>query len=134
MRITERQLGDVAVIDLRGALAGPKAVELFDAAVRRHCRDGTRKVVANLGEVPSVDLAGLAAVDAYGPADRGATLTLACVTRRIHDLIVIARLVTVFDTFDSIDDACGTAAPPTARRAGAAACRLGVIHRFLRRA
>jgi anti-sigma B factor antagonist len=138
MRITERQLGEVAVIDLRGALAGPKAVEMFDAAVRRRCRDGTRKVVANLGEVPSVDLAGLGAlVDAYmALRQTGATLTLACVTKRIHDLVVITRLVTIFDTFDSVDDAAGgmAAAADRAKAPELPLPSLGVIHRFLRRA
>jgi anti-sigma B factor antagonist len=138
MTITERQWGDAAVMDLCGALAGPKAVEVFDAAVRRRCRDGTRKVVVNLGGVPSVDLAGLGAlVDAHMALHQaGTAFTLACVTRRIHDLVVITRLLTVFDTCESVEEALGGATPTMA---GVKAPRLsltslGIIHRFLRRA
>jgi anti-sigma B factor antagonist len=138
MRITERQFGDVVVLDLRGSIAGPKAVGMLDAAVRRHCRDGVRKVVANLGGVSSVDLGGLGAlVDAHMALRQARGIfTLACVTKRIHDLVVITRLLTVFDTCDSVEEAIGGA---VASQAGAASpelslLSLGAIHRFLRRA
>jgi anti-sigma B factor antagonist len=138
MKITEHQVGEVAVMDLRGALAGRNAVEALDTAVRRRCRDGTRRVVANFAGVPSVDLAGLGAlVDAQMALRRaGVAFTLACVTKRIHDLVVITRLLTVFDTCDSIEEAVGGAAPTTGgpEAPGLSLTSLGTIQRFLRRA
>lgn len=138
MKITERLFGDVIVLDLNGALAGRKAGETLAAAVRRHSRDGTRKVVANLGGVPSVDLGGLGALlDAHMELRKaGALFGLACITGRIHDLIVITRLLTVFDTYDSVEDAVGR---PALARGGVDVAplplpSLGMIYRFLRRA
>ena len=139
MRIRERQFGEIVVLDLAGAIAGGKARAKIDEAVRRHNRAGTRIVVANLGGVRSVDLAGLSAlVDAYRTMHMGGgVLRLACVTKRLSDLLVITRLLTVFDTFDSVEDAVGGATPaeagvPEALRAPVMS--LGTIQRFLRRA
>lgn len=137
MRITERQFGDVVVLDLRGAIAGPKAVEMLDAAVRRHCRGSARTVVANLGGVPSVDLAGLGALaDAHMALQQASGIfKLACVTKRIDDLVVITRLLTVFDTYDSVEEAVSGATPAYAgvKAAEPSLMSLGTIHRFLRR-
>src|SRR2546426_2971028 len=94
MRITERQFEEVIVLDLVGPIAGEKASAQIDEAVRRQSRAGRSIVVANLNSVRSVDLAGLSAlVEAYATMRRvGGVLQLACVTKRIHDLLVITRL------------------------------------------
>ena len=66
MRITERQFGDVVVLDLHGPIAGPEAAGMLESAVRRNCRESVSTVVANLGGVRSVDIGGLGAlVDAH---------------------------------------------------------------------
>ena len=141
MQITERPIGDTTILDLRGTLFGPEATELLGAAIRRLARAGRHRIVVNLADVPSIDAAGLGAlVDAYCLVSRNrGTLGLANVTRRLHDLIVITRLVTVFDIFDSVEDAVGrgaeaspapsTATPSLAPQLSRAS--LGSIQRFL---
>lgn len=113
MRIKERLCGDAVVLDMAGPIAGGKASAMIDEAMRRHSRAGKRLVVANLDGVPSVDLAGLSAlVDAYSTMRRAeGVLRLAGVTTRIDDLLVITRLLTAFDTFDSVEEALGGATP-----------------------
>ena len=62
---------------------------------------------------------------------------LACITKRIHDLIVITRLVTVIDTFDSVEEAIGglvAANGGMAQGARLSMTSLVPIQRFLRRA
>ncbi len=61
----------------------------------------------NLAEVNYVDSAGLGAlVSAYTTVTReGGTLKLANVTRKLQDLLSITKLLTVFETFDSEDEA-----------------------------
>ena len=140
MTIKERQFGDVVVLDLAGAIAGSNARVMLDEAVRRHNRTGTRIVVANLGRVPSVDVSGLSAlVDAYRTLQTaGRALRLACVTKRLGNLLVITRRLTVFDTFDSVEDAVGSVARAEARVPQAprttAVLTLSTVQRFLRRA
>jgi anti-sigma B factor antagonist len=138
MRITERQFEDVVVLDLHGPIAGPKAAGMLDSAVRRLCRDGVRCVVADFTRVPSVDLAGLGAlVDAHlALREASGVFKLASVTKRIHDLVVITRLLTVFDTYDSVEEAVGEATPAYAdvKSPRLSLLSLGTIHRLLRRA
>ena len=136
MRITERQCGDAVVLGLHGSIAGPKAAGRLDAAVRRHCQNGGRSIVADLSGVPAVDLAGLGALLDADLAVRQASgaFKLACITKRIDDLVVITRLLTVFDTYDSVEEAVGAASPAYA---GVQSPRLpllslGTIHRILR--
>ena len=123
MRISERQIGDSTVLDLAGALVAGKADGMIEAAVGRQVRAGRRIVVANLGSVPSIDAAGLGAlVMAYTTLqEAGGVLRLAGATKRVHGLIVMTRLNTIFDTFDSVEQALNeaneadgtvTAAPP----------------------
>lgn len=107
MRIIEWPLRNTTVLELHGALTGPAATELLDATVRRVIRAGSPRLVFDLGDVPSIDAAGLGAlVAAYGVARRhGGTLKLARVARRAHALLVVCRLVTVIETFDALEDA-----------------------------
>lgn len=143
MRIDERAVGETTVLDLHGTLAGPEASAMLEGIVRRLARTGRQKLVANLLGVSAIDAAGLGAlVGAYNVVRRNqGTLKLAHVTKRIHDLIVITRLVTVFDTFDSVEDAIrdGREAAHNAPATSPAVSQpvqasLGSIERFLRRA
>lgn len=138
MRISERQVGEVVVLDLVGPLTGWKAASAVEETVRRHGRAGTHTVVANLARVRSMDLAGLGAlVDGYSAMrEAGGEMRLASLTRRIHDLVVITRLLTVFDTFDSVEQAIGGPIPPSSAVPVPAqrGLSLGLIQRFLRHA
>ena len=139
MNISERQFEHTIVLDVTGPIAGHQAAGMIDATVRRHAKAGTRVLVVNLGRVPLVDLAGLGAlVDAYITMRQASgAFRLACVTKRIHDLVVITRLVTVIDTFDSVEEAIGGAIPAHQRMGQGArlsTMALAPIQRFLRRA
>jgi len=139
MRISERQVGDVVVLDLAGPLYGWQAAGVVGDAIRRHSRAGTHTVVVNLRRVGSVDCGGLGAlVDGHNAMrEAGGEMRLAAVTRRITNLLVITRLLTVFDTFDSVEQAIEG---PVREYAGVArptemsSISLAVIQRFLRRA
>lgn len=137
MRISERHVGDVVVLDLAGPLYGWQAAGAMEDTIRRHCRSGTQTIVVNLGRVGSLDCGGLGAlVDGYNTMRKaGGEMRLASVTKRINDLLVITRLLTVFDTFDSVERAiegpmpayCGMPEPGRL-----SAKSLGTIHAFLR--
>jgi anti-sigma B factor antagonist len=136
MTIKERQFGNIAVLDLFGPITGRKASDTIEAMVRGYARAGTRTLIANLGEVPSVDLGGLGALveGCRVMREAGGVLSLACVTRRIHDLIVITRLLTVFDTFDSVEEALGGMVRiPVTTSPAVSPFALGAIHRFRHR-
>ncbi len=140
MTITERWRGNTIVLDLHGPLNGPWGTERLGETVHRLASAGRPQLVVNLKDVPSIDAAGLGAlVDAYSVVTRhGGTFTLAHLTKRLHDLIVITRLVTVFDVVDSVEEAVrgGSGVTPNPLTAGSTVAQLsqvslGSIQRFL---
>jgi anti-sigma B factor antagonist len=139
MRIIERPILPTTILEMHGTLTGPVATGLLDAAVRRVTRAGAERLVINLGDVPSIDAAGLGAlVAAYRVVRRsGGTLRLARPARRLHELLVVCRLVTVFETFDSVEDALSANSgaspdPPTTSASRLSRRPLDVIQRILR--
>ena len=107
MQITERSIGDVMVLDLKGKITLGEGDELLKDKVNSLINQGQRKIVLNLGEVPYLDSAGLGeVVRAYTTVSReGGSLKLLNLTKRITDLLSITKLLTVFETFDSESDA-----------------------------
>jgi anti-sigma B factor antagonist len=107
MQITERQVGDVMILDLKGKITLGEGDELLKDKVNSLVNQGRRKIVLNLAEVPYLDSAGLGeVVRAYTTVSRqGGSLKLLNLTKRITDLLSITKLLTVFDTFDAEDEA-----------------------------
>ena len=124
MRVNERQFGDATVLDLAGPMVTPQADGMIKAAVRRQVRGGPRLVVINFGGVPSIDAAGLGElIAAFNTLQRvGGTLRLACVPKRIRDVIEITHLTSILDIFDCVEDAVNetTDADPIVARGCAA--------------
>ena len=102
MQITERVVGDVMVLDLKGRVTLGEGDELLKDKVNSVVNQGYRKIVLNLADVPYLDSAGLGeVVRAYTTVSRqGGSLKLLNLTKRITDLLSITKLLTVFETFD----------------------------------
>ena len=107
MHIDERTVGSVTFLDLKGKLVLGAGDTLLKDKVHSIVNQGRKHVVLNLGEVPYVDSAGIGEIVRAHTTVRqgGGTLKLLNVTKRIHDLLVITKLLTVFDTFESEDEA-----------------------------
>jgi anti-sigma B factor antagonist len=104
MHISEREIGDVVIIDVSGKVTlGESGDAMLTDKLRSIVQQGKRKMLLNLAEVTYVDSAGLGAiVHAYATVtNQGGTLKLLNVTKRIKDLLSITKLLTVFDTFDN---------------------------------
>jgi anti-sigma B factor antagonist len=107
MEIESRVAGDVILLDLKGKMILGEGDELLKDKVSSLIQQGHRKILLNLAAVPYVDSAGLGEiVRTYTTVSRiGGSLKLLNLTKRVHDLLAITRLLTVFETFDSEDDA-----------------------------
>jgi anti-sigma B factor antagonist len=107
MQIEERSVGDVVVLDLKGKITLGEGDELLKDKVNSLVNQGHKKVVLNLAEVPYIDSAGLGeVVRTYTTVSRqGGSLKLLNLTKRITDLLSITKLLTVFETFDSENEA-----------------------------
>jgi anti-sigma B factor antagonist len=107
MKIVERQVGDVIILDLQGKILIGEGDDALRDAVMRLVDGGKTKIVLNLGEVPYVDSAGLGEiVRCYTTVSRkSGRLKLLHLTKKIKDLLSITKLLTVFETYDSEEEA-----------------------------
>ena len=107
MQIEERAVGDVMVLDLKGKITLGEGDELLKDKVNSLVNQGHKKIVLNLADVPYIDSAGLGeVVRTYTTVSRqGGSLKLLNLTKRNTDLLSITKLLTVFETFDSENEA-----------------------------
>jgi len=107
MTVTERKVGDVMIVDVSGKMMAADNSGRLKDKITSLLFQGEKKIVINLAEVGYVDSSGLGEMVAcYGSAVReGAKLKLANAGNRITDLLVMTRLVTIFDAHDSEDAA-----------------------------
>jgi len=113
MKIVERQVGDVVLLDLHGKILIGEGDDDLREAVTRLADGGKTRILLNLADVPYVDSAGLGEiVRTYTTVSRkGGKLKLLNLTRKIQDLLSITKLLTVFETYDSESEAVSSFKP-----------------------
>ena len=118
MRISERHVRDITVLDLAGKLTltdGPGRVK---DKISSLVYQGHRQIVLNLAEITYVDSSGLGELVAcHLTAERGGgCIKLANAGYRMQDLLVLTKLLTIFESHRSeaaaIDSFSRTALPP----------------------
>jgi anti-sigma B factor antagonist len=118
--IEKRMAGDVMVLSVVGdmTLDGSGALMIADK-VRSEMVQGQTRFVLDLGHVRYIDSAGLGElIHAFAAVrNRGGALKLLNVTKRVNELLVLTRLLTVFESFDTEEEAL--ASFPAARASGA---------------
>ena len=107
MKIVERQVGDVTILDLHGKILIGEGDDALRDAVTRLADSGKGKLLLNLADVPYVDSAGLGEIVRCHATvtKKGGRLKLVSLTKKIHDLLSITKLLTVFEAYDSEDEA-----------------------------
>jgi anti-sigma B factor antagonist len=107
MQIEERIVEDVTILDLRGKMTLGEGDELLKDKVNSLVSQGHKKIVLNLTDVPYIDSAGLGEiVRTYTTVSRQqGKLKLLNVSKRVYDLLVITKLLTIFDSYDTEEDA-----------------------------
>jgi anti-sigma B factor antagonist len=107
MQIEERVVNTVTVLDLKGKMTLGEGDELLKDKINSLLQQDRKQIVLNLEGVPYIDSAGLGEiVRTYTTVSRqGGKLKLVNLTKRITDLLSITKLLTVFETFDSEQDA-----------------------------
>ncbi len=102
LTIASREVDGVTVLDLSGRITlGEGSVQLRDA-IRDLISKGQKNILLNLGDVNYIDSSGLGElVSAYTTArNQGAALKLLKLTKKVHDLLQLTKLYTVFEISD----------------------------------
>lgn len=99
--------GDVAVVHVGGKLMGGPESEELRSEIKGLIDQGVRKFVINLRDVPWINSTGLGAImAAYTSIQRAeGALRLCHVSDRIQSLFMVTKLLTIFDTLPSEDEA-----------------------------
>ena len=101
MNISARNIGSCVVLDCSGKITlGPGTMALRNA-IRDAVKNGTKRIVLNLGDVSYIDSSGIGElVSSFTHASsQGSKLVLVNLTNKITELLSITKLITVFEVF-----------------------------------
>ena len=103
MKITTRTVDSVTVVDLQGRLTLGEDTEQFRTQIRELIQSGTKKVLLNMGNVGYIDSSGVGElVRAYASlTNQGGQLKLLNLTKKLHDLLTVTKLLTVFEAHEN---------------------------------
>ena len=102
LKSSQRQVDGVTILDLSGRITlGEGSVVLRDT-IREVLGKGEKKILLNLGDVTYIDSSGIGELVSAFTAVRkeGGDLKLLNLTKKVHDLLQITKLYTVFDIKD----------------------------------
>ncbi|MGH9488495.1 MAG: STAS domain-containing protein [Terriglobales bacterium] len=109
LKLSTRTVEGVTVVEANGRIILGQETNDLRESIKGLLANGTTNIVINLADVDFIDSSGLGAlVGLYSTANsRGARVKLAAITKRFHELLMITKLLTVFDVYD--DEAAAVA-------------------------
>ena len=102
LEIQSREVSHVAILDIRGRIVLGDEIHLLRDAVRKLIADGQKKIVLNLAEVDYIDSSGVGELVGSFTTVRnaGGELKLLNLSQKVHDVLHVTKLYTVFDIRD----------------------------------
>jgi len=102
LKAAVRRVGDVNIIDLAGRITLGEGSGLVRNSIKELVNSGQKNILVNLKEVTYIDSAGLGElVGAYATVtNRAGNIKLLHPQSRVHDLLQVTKLYTVFIAFD----------------------------------
>ena len=103
VKLTSRVDGDVTIVDTSGRLTLGEGTSLLRDKLRELVDGGSRRILLNMADVTYIDSSGLGElVAAHTTVIRaGGKVKLLNLAKRVHDLLKITKLYTVFETFEA---------------------------------
>jgi len=107
LKIVERQVGQVVVLDLHGRILIGQGANVLREAVNRLSEAGTTQILFNLADVPFIDssVIGELVRTLTTLTRKGGKLKLLNLPPRIKNLLSMSRLLDVFEAYESEDEA-----------------------------
>jgi anti-sigma B factor antagonist len=102
MKATTRQVNSVTVVDLSGRITLGEGCSQLRDLIRDLLAKGHKKMLLNLAEVTYIDSSGIGELVSGFTAvsNNEGQLKLLNLTKKVHDLLQITKLLTVFDVHD----------------------------------
>ncbi len=110
MKLSDRTQDGIVVLSPSGKIMGGPDASLLNDKLHQCIEDDQKRIVVDLAGVEWMNSTGLGIlISSYTTLrNNGGELKLANVTDKIHSLLVITKLVTVFEAHDSVDEAIGS--------------------------
>jgi anti-sigma B factor antagonist len=107
MDIVRRDIRDVTILDLSGKLMGGVEAASFQRLIKELIADGRTKIVLNLAALDWINSTGLGIlISGYTSVrNAGGALRLANVAERIMAVLKMTKLLTVFETSSTEEEA-----------------------------
>ena len=117
LNVKSREIEGVVVIDLAGRITDGDPQMLLRETIRRLVDAGRTRLVLNLSEVSFVDTSGLSELVFcwHLLKAQGGKVNLLGLKKRVNDLLVITKLVVVFDSFEEESKAVAALQPAKLR-------------------
>jgi anti-sigma B factor antagonist len=102
MKATIRQVDSVVVVDVSGRITLGEGCSQLRELIRDQLGKGNKRILLNLADVTYIDSSGIGElVSAFtAVSNQGGQLKLLNLTKKVHDLLQITKLYTVFDIHD----------------------------------
>jgi anti-sigma B factor antagonist len=110
MKATVRQVDSVTVVDVSGRITLGEACKELREVIRGELGKGQKNILLNLADVTYIDSSGIGElVSAFtAVSNQGGQLKLLNLTKKVHDLLQITKLYTVFDIHNDEAGAIGS--------------------------
>lgn len=110
LRATNRDIGDTTVVDISGRITLGEGSALLRTLIRQLLDQGRKYIVLNLSDVTYIDSSGIGELVSSFTAVKkeGGELKLLHLTKKVHDLLLITKLFTVFDVHNDEEKAIGS--------------------------
>jgi anti-sigma B factor antagonist len=107
MKMNEKIKDGIVVLELSGKIMGGPDASLLNDKLHELIEKGNAQVIADLGKVNWMNSSGLGILigGLTTMRNNGGDLKLANITDKIQSLLMITKLLTVFETFDTVDKA-----------------------------
>lgn len=107
MRIQERVVEDITVLTPKGKLMGGKETNVVQEHVQSLIDGGARELVMDLSKVKWLNSQGVGMLMSCLTKIRnaGGNLVVAGATEKVENVFMVTKLIQIFDTFDSVEEA-----------------------------
>lgn len=117
LAITERKKESVMILDLKGKLRLGEGCTELHQALRNLVERGEKKILLNLRDLSNIDSSGLGElVSGYVSVKKsGGEVKLLHLTDNVYELMVMTKLLTIFDAYESEEEALQSFDNPTVK-------------------
>ena len=107
MKIKTAEKYGAVVISLKGNVMGGPDSQEFSDLLHNLLDENKKNIIVDLGNVKFMNSTGLGMlISGYTSVkNNGGSLKLANATEKINSLLVITKLITIFENFNSVDEA-----------------------------